>query len=98
MNNIAVYMMSIPNLPIFKTPCIIMGVDNAAPAQGEGSRPSVCALVGSVDKYACWYATQIVIQMTDGKKAHSPIIEKYSPWSRTCLLSFTKRSKLNRSV
>ena len=54
MNNIAVDIMSIPNLPIFKTPCIIMGVDNAAPAQGEGSRPSVCALVGSVDKYACW--------------------------------------------
>ena len=31
-NNIAVDMLSIP---IFKTPCIIMGADNAAPAQGN---------------------------------------------------------------
>ena len=90
MNNIAVDMMSIP---IFKTPCIIMGADNAAPAQGEGSRPSVCALVGSVDKYACWYATQIVIQMTDGKKAHSPIIEIMQPMVKNMLIKFYQAIK-----
>lgn len=89
-NNIAVDMLSIP---IFKTPCIIMGADNAAPAQGEGSRPSVCALVGSVDKFACRYATQIGIQKTDGKKVHSPIIEQLQAMVKNMLIKFYQAVK-----
>jgi len=84
-NNIATDMM---NIPIFKTPCIIMGADNAHPAQGEGSRPSVSALVGSVDKFACRYATQIGIQKTDGKKVHSPVIESLQAMVKNMLIKF----------
>ena len=55
---------------------------------GEGSRPSVSALVGSVDKFACRYATQIGIQKTDGKKVHSPVIESLQAMVKNMLIKF----------
>lgn len=90
-NNTAIDMME---MPIFKTPCIIMGADNAAPAQGEGSRPSVCALVGSVDKFACRYSTQIGVQKTDGTKAHSPIIHDMEKMVKNTLIKFYQAMKI----
>lgn len=90
-NNIAADMM---NIPIFNRPVIVMGADNAHPAQGEGNRPSVSALVGSMDKFACRYATQIAVQQTDGKKVHSPVIEGLQNMVKGMLIKFYQSVKI----
>lgn len=70
-----------------------MGADNAHPAQGEGNRPSITAIVGSMDRHACRYGTQISVQKTDGKKTHSYIIEDIGKLVKNTLIKFYQNVK-----
>jgi len=89
-NNIAPDMTA---LGLFNRPCIVIGADNAHPAQGEGNRPSVAAVVGSIDKFACRYTTQLSIQQTDGRKSHSPVIEGLQGMVKNLLVKFYQAVK-----
>lgn len=89
-NNIAV---DITSIPLFKQPVIVFGADNAPPSQGEGNKPAVAALVASMDKFACRYATNISVQDTDGRRMHSPIIEALQEMVKQMLIQFYQRVK-----
>eukprot|EP00116_Pleurobrachia_bachei_P012401 sb/3472663/ len=71
-----------------KRPVIIMGADNSHPAQGEGNRPSITAIVGSLDRHATRYGTQISVQKTDGKRTHSFVIENIGTQVKNTLIKF----------
>ncbi|KAG2527411.1 hypothetical protein JM18_003139 [Phytophthora kernoviae] len=53
------------SLPLISTsPTIIIGADVEHPRSGQGSRPSIAAVVASMDRYSAQYATRVAAQKT----------------------------------
>jgi len=78
---------------ILKKPIMIMGADvsHAAPEQ-RGFKPSLAAVVGSINPSATQYATQIRVQMTANAQTEE-IITDMKEITRKLLMEFYKRTK-----
>lgn len=74
---------------IFKKPVMVMGADVTHPAPTEMNRPSVAALVASVDRLAFRYIATFRIQKHDFvAKARLEVIEEMKNMAKELLLGF----------
>lgn len=65
-------------------PTMVIGADVTHPAPGETSRPSVCAVVGSMDKFAFKFSGRLQLQ-----EGRVEIIDRLKYMVHDLLVSFT---------
>ncbi|KAH7937750.1 hypothetical protein HPB49_015224 [Dermacentor silvarum] len=79
---------------VFDHPAIIMGADVTHPAPSEMNKPSIAAVVASVDRYAFRYIATFRIQKQNAvAKARIEIIEDMKNIAKDLLLSFYQINK-----
>uniref|UniRef100_A0A646QFB5 Argonaute-2 n=1 Tax=Hemiscolopendra marginata TaxID=943146 RepID=A0A646QFB5_9MYRI len=73
---------------IFQTPVIILGADVTHPPAGDKSKPSIAAIIGSLDRYAVKYKAKICVQ-----KHRVETITTLKDKVRELLMAFYKNTK-----
>ncbi|KAI8816009.1 Piwi domain-containing protein [Fimicolochytrium jonesii] len=84
-----------PQLPfISEAPTLVLGADIVHPGPGEGNtRPSIAAMVGSLDAQCARFAATLRIQRAQGGRQRSDIIQDIYGMTTELLRSFYKEAK-----